>query len=197
MQSALDALPGEKRVWAIGERIHSRLADVGLEPEELFAVPNSVGAITPLVGRILVATEERRMRGELQRIYLFHNRLRAGAISEPALQRLMPLDRVWQRELTAQRWPTRNLPEAMFGAAATVPALVREFLFVSLFRACAESLASENAARLAAMQRAEKNIGELREQLGLAFHRMRQSGIDEELFDVVSGYESLSHDQRR
>ena len=71
-------------------------------------------------------------------------------------------------------------------------ALVREYLFVSLFRSCAESLASENASRLASMQRAEKNIDELLEDLNRTFHRLRQSDIDEELFDVVSGFETMS-----
>ncbi len=52
-----------------------------------------------------------------------------------------------------------------------------------LFRACAESLASKNASRLAAMQRADKNIDELLADLNRTFHHMRQSGIDEELFD--------------
>jgi F-type H+-transporting ATPase subunit gamma len=74
----------------------------------------------------------------------------------------------------------------MGGEADTLRALVREYLFVSLFRACAESLASENASRLAAMQRAEKNIGELLEELNGSFHRLRQSGIDEELFGATS-----------
>ncbi|MEI8631787.1 F0F1 ATP synthase subunit gamma [Vibrio sp. PP-XX7] len=73
----------------------------------------------------------------------------------------------------------------------TLRAFVREYLFVSLFRACAESLASENASRLAAMQRAEKNIDELKEDLNRTFHRLRQSGIDEELFDVILGFEAL------
>jgi F-type H+-transporting ATPase subunit gamma len=41
------------------------------------------------------------------------------------------------------------------------------------------------------MQRAEKNIGELLENLHGTFHRLRQSGIDEELFDVISGFEAL------
>ena len=53
----------------------------------------------------------------------------------------------------------------MGGGTATLRALIREYLFVSLFRACAESLASENASRLAAMQRADKNINELLEEL--------------------------------
>jgi F-type H+-transporting ATPase subunit gamma len=71
-------------------------------------------------------------------------------------------------------------------------ALIREYLFISLFRACAESLASENASRLAAMQRADKNIDELLDDLNRTFHLLRQSSIDEELFDVISGFEALS-----
>jgi F-type H+-transporting ATPase subunit gamma len=42
------------------------------------------------------------------------------------------------------------------------------------------------------MQRAEKNIDELLEDLNRAYHRLRQSSIDEELFDVISGSEALS-----
>jgi F-type H+-transporting ATPase subunit gamma len=76
-------------------------------------------------------------------------------------------------------------------------ALIREYLFVSLFRACAESLASENVSRLAAMQRAGKNIEELLEDLNGTFHRLRQSGIDEELFDVISGFEALARPQQQ
>ena len=76
-------------------------------------------------------------------------------------------------------------------------ALVREYLFVSLFKACAESLAAENASRLAAMQRAEKNIDDLMEDLNQTFRRLRQTSIDEELFDVLSGYESLSKGKTR
>ena len=51
---------------------------------------------------------------------------------------------------------------------------------------------SENASRLAAMQRAEKNIQELGQNLSLAFHRLRQETIDEELFDLISGAEALN-----
>ncbi len=41
------------------------------------------------------------------------------------------------------------------------------------------------------MQRADKNIDELLETLRSTFHRLRQTAIDEELFDVVSGFEAL------
>jgi F-type H+-transporting ATPase subunit gamma len=188
----LAALPGTPRVWAVGERVHARLADAGLSLIGLFPVPNSVDAITPLVGRIQVESEAYRDKGDYARLYLFHNRPRSGALYDSVGQRLLPLDAEWQARLVKVRWPTATLPEVMGNATATARALIREYLFISLFRACAESLASENASRLAAMQRAERNIDELLDNLNATFRRLRQTSIDEELFDVISGFEALS-----
>jgi F-type H+-transporting ATPase subunit gamma len=187
----LAGLPGKARVWAVGERVNARLADAGLTMMGIFTVPNSVQAITPLVGQIQIESETRRAKGEYTQLYLFHNRPQAGALYEPVSQRLLPLDAAWQQSLVKVSWPTKNLPEVMCGGTATLRALIREYLFISLFRACAESLASENASRLAAMQRADKNIDDLLEHLRGNFHRLRQSGIDEELFDVISGFEAM------
>lgn len=188
----LGDLPVQKTVWSVGERIRSRLTETNLVLGKSFILPGSIGAITPLVGQILIEIETLREKGEIVQVYVFHNSPHAGAIYSPTCQRLLPLDGVWRRELTAIAWPTKNLPEVMNGGEATLLGFVREYLFVSLFRACAESLASENASRLAAMQRAEKNIDELLEDLNRSFHRLRQSGIDEELFDVISGFEALT-----
>jgi len=190
--NALGKLPGKKTVWAVGERVQSRLADTDLLPERRFTLPNSISAITPLVRQILIEMETHREKGEIAQVYLFHNRPESGAIYTPVSQRLLPLDDAWRRDLATLHWPTGNLPEVMNGGERTLLEFVREYFFVSLFRACAESLASENASRLAAMQRAEKNIDELLEDLYRTFHRLRQSGIDEELFDVVSGFEALT-----
>jgi F-type H+-transporting ATPase subunit gamma len=192
----LAALPGKPRVWAVGERVHACLADVGLPLIGHYTVPNSIRAITPLVGQILVENETRRSQGEVAELYLFYNRPTSGAVYVPVSQRLLPLDEHWRRRLAERPWPTGNLPEVMGGGTATPRALIREYLFVSLFRACAESLASENASRLAAMQRADKNIEELLEDLNGTFHRLRQSGIDEELFDVIAGFEALSEQEK-
>ena len=192
----LAALAGKPQVWAVGERVHARLADAGLPLMGLFTLPNSVKAITPLVGQILVESETRHSQGEVTELHLFYNRPTSGAVYAPVSQRLLPLDENWRRKLAELPWPTGNLPEVMGGGTATLRALIREYLFVSLFRACAESLASENASRLAAMQRADKNIDELLEDLNGTFHRLRQSGIDEELFDVISGFEALSAEEK-
>jgi F-type H+-transporting ATPase subunit gamma len=188
----LARLPGQHEIWAVGERVYEHLTDAGLPVRGLFPVPNSVRAITPLVGQILLGAEAREGRGEVAELQLFHNRPKSGAIYEPVNQRLLPLDEEWRRKLAALPWPTKSLPEVIGGGTATLRAFISGYLFVSIFRACAESLAAENASRLSAMQRADKNIDELLEDLNRTFHRLRQNGIDEELFDVVSGFEALT-----
>jgi F-type H+-transporting ATPase subunit gamma len=179
-------------VWAVGERVHSRLAESGLSLIGFLAVPNSVRAITPLIGQILIESESQQSQGKVTELHLFYNRPTSGSGYVPVNQRLLPLDETWQQKLMELAWPTGNLPEIMGDCTETLRALIHEYLFVSLFRACAESLASENASRLAAMQRADKNIEELLVDLNSKFHRLRQSGIDEELFDVISGFEALN-----
>ncbi len=190
--NTLRDMPDRKHIWAVGERVQGHLADTALTLAGSFPVPNSIAAITSLVGRILIEIDEQRKRGEIAQIYLFHNRPKFGALYEPVMQRLLPLDNVWKRELTELPWPTNQLPEVINRGESTLQALIREYLFISLFRACAESLASENASRLAAMQRAEKNIDELVEELNQTFHHLRQNSIDEELFDVIAGFEALT-----
>ncbi|MBL0168827.1 MAG: F0F1 ATP synthase subunit gamma [Propionivibrio sp.] len=189
--ASLENMPGQKTVWAIGERIQSRLAETPFASAESFVLPNSIGAITPLVGQILIEMEKHREDEDISQVYLFHNRPKSGAIYTPVSQRLLPLDDDWQSALLSTPWPTKTVPEVLNEHDRTFLAVVREYLFVSLFRTCAESLASENASHLAAMQRAEKNIDELLEDLSRTFHRLRQSSIDEELFDVISGFEAL------
>ncbi|HUN98441.1 MAG TPA: F0F1 ATP synthase subunit gamma [Bradyrhizobium sp.] len=194
--ATLTTRAGEKDVWAVGSRIEACLGSAGLPVTGVLTVPNSIPAITPLIGRILVEIGAHRRKKRLGQVYIFHHSPKSKAAYEPVSQRLLPLDAPWRTTLTGLPWPTRNLPEVLAGGEATLRAFLREYLFVSLFRACIESLTSENASRLAAMQRAEKNIDELLEDLNRAFHRLRQSTIDDELFDVISGYESLSTEKR-
>jgi F-type H+-transporting ATPase subunit gamma len=188
----LAALPGTPRIWAVGERVQTRLADAGFTIAGHYPLPGSIDAVASLVGQIQIDSDADREQGRYTRVYLFHNRPTSGSLYEPVMQRLLPLDALWQQRLAALPWPRSRLPEILGGGATTLRALVREYLFITLFRSCAESLASENASRLAAMERADSNIRDLVEQLDGRFRQLRQSSIDEELFDVLSGYEALS-----
>lgn len=178
-------------IWAVGERVHSRLADTDSQLIGRFNVPSTVRAIAPLVGQLLIEYETQTERHPANQLFLFYNRLTVGSLYEPVIQRLLPLDDPWRRRLCETPWPAKNLPQVLGNEVQTIRKLTGEYLFVSVFRACTESLASENASRLAAMQPADKNIEELLGTLNSSLHRQRQSGIDEELFDVVSGFEAL------
>jgi len=200
MESLL-TLPANYRVWAVGERVNAAIVAAGLSPVGLLSVPNSVQGITPLVAQILLRSESLSHPMASSELHLLFNTPMADAVYVPVHQGLLPLDERWRRQLAKRPWPTAQLPEVLGAGqghpdagqvqSATLGALVREYLFVSLFRACAESLASENASRLAAMQRADKNIDELMAGLDGRFFRLRQRAIDAELFDVIAGFEAL------
>ena len=188
---SLGALPGRTtRIWVVGERMGALMAT----PARTFEAPNSVDAIGGLVGEMLIdmaAAEESR---EIQELYVFHNAPGPAATYAPVMRRLLPLDARWQSDMAAIPWPTGKIPEVIQGGESALAAFIREYLFILLFQACAESLASENASRLAAMQRAEKNIEDMLDEMNRRFHRIRQESIDEELFEVISGYDALARD---
>jgi F-type H+-transporting ATPase subunit gamma len=191
------ALPGRtSHVWVVGERMQDLVADSKLPAPVTLTVPHSVDAIAPLVSQVLIDITKSGLHSATSEIYFFHNRPSGNSSYEPVSGRLLPLDALWQRDLIAHPWPTKVLPEVVGPITPTLEALIREYLFVSLFQACAQSLAAENASRLAGMQRAEDNIAKILEGLTRVFHRTRQESIDEELFDVVSGYESLTQSRR-
>lgn len=188
----LRKLPGPKTVWAVGERVCSSLEEGGVAITKRFAVPGSVTAITALVTEIQIEIETYTARERNSEVHVFHNSPQAAAHYGTASQRLLPLDVAWRTRLTQIPWQNSQLAEVLGGGAGSLGALVHEQLFISLYRACAESLASENASRLEAMQRAEQNIESVSDDLRHSLNRLRQSSIDEELFDVVAGFNALS-----
>lgn len=191
--SELKPLAGRKVVWPVGERIAWRLTGSDIDLMPLHSVSDTVAGITPLTAAILEKIQRHRENRTVAQVLVFHNQPLGGKGYRPIRQRLLPFDGEWLQELAARTWPTKMIPQVMPVETETLAALLREYLFVSLFRACAESLASESASRLASMQAAERKIGDLIEQLQLEFNQARQNSIDEELFDVITGYEALSH----
>lgn len=190
VEETLAPMPGGKKIWAVGERIYERLIDAKLPLAGQFTVPSSVTAITSLVAQLQIEIEAPG-KDACTEVYVFHIQPASAGENKPLCQRLLPLDATWQNRVAKIPWPTKSLPERLGPDATTLRAFIREYLFISLYKACAESLASENASRLAAMQRAEKNIDSLLTNLNRTFYRLRQNSIDEELFDVAAGFNAL------
>jgi F-type H+-transporting ATPase subunit gamma len=187
----LSPLPGNHAVVAIGERIRDYIADSGIDMVGYFSIPSSIEAIASLIGEIQIQIGALCAPNGTDHIYVVHNRPLGGSRYEPGFQRLLPLDGAWEHAVIAKPWPTSIPPELVYSGATMLPTLIDEYLFISLFRACAESMASENASRLMAMERADRNIDDMLLDYRTHFHRLRQDGIDEELFDVIFGFEAI------
>ncbi len=183
-----------RRVLAVGLRVAAFLEAQGESIEERFVEPASVAGITPAVQGILLQLGRWRSSG-LSRILLFYNEHRSGVVHDPVMQTLLPID--FQQFAERRDWPSHSLPTHTMASRPLLAALVRQYLFIAVFRACTESLASEHASRLVAMQIAERNIDERLEGLNARFREQRQNKITEELLDVVAGFEALTSYPRR
>ena len=194
--STLKLLDGVKEVWTIGERIQPMLNDVGYKTTQSYIAPGSVQAVTPLVVEVIIESEKKFNAGDYDEFYVIYNRPSKDNSYEQKIHRLLPLDEKWRKDISDLKWPTHRLPQVLGNSKQTLAALISEYLFITLYRAAAESLAAENTARLESMERAETNIDELLFELSKKYHLLRQSAIDEELFDLISGFEALSKKQK-
>ena len=181
-----------RKVLAVGARVADYVEDAGQPVDELMATPSSTAGITPLVQEIIMVIEEWHFRQNVDHFMLFYNDYISGANYRPYHVQLLPVNRDWLKEIARKKWDSKSLPIYRMDGDKIFSSLIREYLFVSLYRAFAESLASENASRLASMQNAEKNIEEQMQDLNVQFHRTRQMTITEELLDIVAGFEALS-----
>jgi F-type H+-transporting ATPase subunit gamma len=123
---------------------------------------------------------------------MFYNKPLSSSIYTPQAQLFWPADSEWLRALQEKEWSSRVLPLFTLEWDILFASLIRQYLFVSLYRACAESLTSENISRLASMQAAEGNIADRLNQLNTQFRQQRQSAITAELLDIMAGFEALT-----
>ncbi|MBN1276665.1 MAG: F0F1 ATP synthase subunit gamma [Deltaproteobacteria bacterium] len=179
---------------AAGERVKGRLTDSGRRVDEFITMPGSVGGIITSVNRVLSTILRWNEERKVVNVFLFYSRSLSGARYDQQMVHLLPLDRTWLEKIRKEKWPARAIPQYTMERDVLFSFLVRQYLFAALYRAFAESLASENASRLAAMQGAEKNIETRLSELNLAYHQKRQMSITEELLDIVSGFEAMEHD---
>lgn len=182
-------LPEGATVAAIGEQAVTRITAAGITPVQTFTMPTSINAITPFIQVLLEKIEGWRRTEGLERVLLFYNRPEVGSFS-PDAEILLPVDLKLLRE-TRLKWQSRSLPTYTMPTEELLSALLRQYFFVSLYRACALSLAAENVSRLAAMQAAEKNISERLDQLKTFYQQERQAAITEELLDIISGFKAV------
>jgi len=187
----LALVTGEIYIWCVGERMALKLQD-SLPLKKLERVPDSSQGITTLVGNLLLDIVAMQERGKIGKLLVFYNKTTDATGYESVEQQLLPLDEEWLLRIGKKRWPTQMVPQVINGGEVAFPHFIREHLFFTMCWACAQSIVSENSSRLAVMQRAAKNIDEILAELTTSYNGERQNLIDEELFDVIFGYDALA-----
>ncbi len=196
-RTRLDNLVDQKLsvfLWTIGERVMTRLEDTQ-EVHARFNLPGAIQGINEEVGTIVSQIDTWQQKKGTTTFFLLHNEMIRSTGYQAVQKQLLPLDGKWLEQHRKQPWPGNCLPQQGIAGASLFRHLFRHYLFVSIFNAFAQSMAAENAARLTAMQSAEKNILETEENLQAQFRETRQSAITAELFDVITGFEALTDEQ--
>lgn len=175
----------------VGHRVGDKLTQRGLSTHQTLRLPGSATGITGLVQDLLPIIDQWRMAHHIDRILVFHNRRLTASTWRPSTLQLLPLRFEQLQENGVSADAGRSLPLWTMETGTLFSRFIKQYLFVSLFRACAESLAGENASRIAAMQSAERNINDRLHLLRSEYAQQRQTSITEELLDVVTGFEAL------
>ncbi len=185
----------ECTVFAVGARMAGALDALGVPVERCFTPPASADGIGRLAGDVLIALDAMRARaygGEIS-VTTVHMQRDAQGMQSPSFHNLLPVEPEFFADLKARPWRSRSLPTFSMAPNALFGALIRNHIFASVFRAAAEAMATENAARLALMQQAERSIDDRLSELLVTIRSARQSEITNELLDVIAGFEALSH----
>jgi F-type H+-transporting ATPase subunit gamma len=164
------------------------------KPSAFFNMPRQTGALALAASEIIIALGDRDFIGTRQSAVLFFNKKREGAF-RPEAREILPIDLHTLDRIRKHPWPSRNIPMTYGDAAKMLSSLLRQYLFLSVYRALSASLAAEHFARAAAMSQAEDNIEEHLDTLSSEYRTRRQEEITSELIDVVTGFKVISSAQ--
>lgn len=182
---------GQPQLLVIGAKMHDALVDQGLAPEVLLLPPASAEGMGRLAGEIVTRLDAIAQGQALHHLAVtlaFTQRGEQGQ-REPVMRLLLPLQPgLLQPD---KRWPSRSLPDYRMAPGPLLASLIRNHIFASVFRASAEAMVTENAARLALMQQAEQSVDDRRDQVQAELRSVRQTEITNELMDVIMGFEAL------
>lgn len=188
---ALETIPKSEnnKLIIIGQQIFQRLKD-DFHIITSFMQPQTVDSISSMVNRLLVEINDLRDKFPIEKILLHYNRPQDNSTFIEETELLFPID-LSKLSKNKVQWESNRIPVYFIEKEEIISDLIRQYLFITLYRSFCFSLASENTSRLASMQSAEKNIDERLEELNYEYRRERQNSITEELNDVISGFKAI------
>lgn len=140
-----------------------------------------------IAGRVLSMFE----KGEFDVATLFFSEFRSVLVQRPTTLQLIPAKLPQPSEEAAHPPGTQAVYEYEPEEEEILRELLPRNIATQIFRALLENAASEQGARMTAMDNATRNAGEMIERLTLHYNRTRQAMITKELIEIVSGAEAL------
>ncbi|MEX5728795.1 F-type H+-transporting ATPase subunit gamma [Rhodovulum iodosum] len=183
---------GDVRVAAVGARAADLLTGAGHAPAVVYGTPGSVAGLRATTGALLALADTWRSEMGIARLRIAHAVQTAEAPARPVAMPLLPVSPAYLRHQASRPWPSRRLPTYTEAREVMLARLIREHVFVRIYRALAEAQTSEHASRLAAMQSAERGIRDHLAEMDAAFRQRRQEQITTEMLDVVAGAAALA-----
>ena len=181
----------EAEIICVGKRVGMISESMKLKPVATYAVMNSLKEIASIADIVLMRINELIAKTKAEQVFVYYMQKPSGLSSKPVKVQLMPLPREEMLALKKEKWRGRTIPLITADRDALFQALIHEYLDVVLSRALTASLAAEHHTRMVNMQQAEKNIDDSLDTMNLEYQQLRQTGITDELIDIVSGAESI------
>jgi F-type H+-transporting ATPase subunit gamma len=119
---------------------------------------------------------------EVDQVYLVYNEFKSVIAQRVIVERLLPIER---KAITPQEPALDYLYEP--GPAKIYAEMLPKHVEIQVWRALLESAAAEHGARMAAMDAATRNAGDMIDRLTLYMNKVRQAAITKEIIEVVSG----------
>lgn len=120
--------------------------------------------------------------GDLDRIYLVHNKFENTMSQVPVIEQLLPLPKSEDEDLE-RLWDYIYEPDPK----PILDALLVRYIESQVYQGVVENVASEQAARMVAMKAATDNAGDLIDELQLIYNKARQAAITQEISEIVGG----------
>lgn len=131
-------------------------------------------------------------QGDIDEVYLAYTVFKNSVTQIPTLMKILPVD---PEQAKPEEEETKNAEVLMNyepGEEETLGYIIPLYMNSLIFGAMAEAVASENGARMQAMDSATSNAEEMIETLGLQYNRARQAAITQELTEIVAGASAIS-----
>lgn len=140
-------------------------------------------SVNDLIGSVKVMLKAYD-NGEIDRLYLVYNKFVNTMVQQPKVDQLLPLPVTEDSKLNKKNhWDYLYEPDPK----QLLDALLIRYVESQVYQGVVENLASEQAARMVAMQAATDNAGNLINDLQLVYNKARQASITQELTEIVSG----------